>query len=404
MLLTAAELRLLVVSRDPAADTETLDIAHEALFRRWPRLADWIEDERDFLLFTQRLDQRLADFTESGGHPDYHLPQTDLRTAQHWKQAHGKTFRPDQQAYIARSAAFWAEDAADDAARALWGRLELSFQNWDRMPEHDRLALTSLWTAGNDTSCRFFVLATSDQDSARKFNRRRALVLRAALGLDPAIAIDRAAPALEGESAATIHETAFAWLTLARHLAPVTAIDATRIVDRAIGLAAETTNPYQLQATAEGIAALAGHLDPETIRAAATRIVDRAIGLAAETTYPDKLQATAEGIAALARHLPAPAVVLVAVELLKHPLGGGGEVTDTLLRIITTALDRPDLLRPFPEQSFWAVMQHLAELKAANPDWDWLDLARPPLPLDELVATFRSLCADPPDWPGTPQA
>jgi hypothetical protein len=43
-------------------------------------------------------------------------------------------------------------------------------------------------------------------------------------------------------------------------------------------------------------------------------------------------------------------------------------------------------------------------VKAANPDWDWLDLARPPLPPDELVATFHRLCADPPDWPAARQA
>ena len=84
---------------------------------------------------------------------------------------------------------------------------------------------------------------------------------------------------------------------------------------------------------------------------------------------------------------------------MKRPLGGDGKATWTLIFTIVFALDRPDLLRPFPEQSFWAVMQHLAELKAANPDWDWLDLARTALPPDELVATFRRLCADPPAWP-----
>jgi ribosomal protein S7 len=585
MRLTAPDLRLLVASRDPAADTETLDIAHEALFRRWPRLADWIEDERDFLLFTQRLDQRLADFTASGDHPDYHLPQSDLRTAQHWQEAHGKTFRPDQQSYIAKSIAFWAEDVADDEAKVLWGRLELSFSAWYGMPMpgHDRAALAALFDAEGDTRRRFLVLATTDADAARKLNRKPALVLRAALGLDPIEAAKLGAPALAVAAGARAFEADFAWLTLARHLMaivpthpptivnlardllakttdddqlqdlvraiaavvmldptiaasrferslvakptdpdrlqecaaladyldrieardaaastveralaaeitdpgrlealsqalaaradtlgptkardaaaslvnralelvvetnesymlqvfaalagkldPIAAaslinraldleventkrytshvlakaiaavadkldpIAAASLVNRALDLAAENTKRYTTHVLAKAIAAVADKLDP--IRTASS--VEHALDLAAEISAPHQLQVMAQAIAALAPRLATAPVLLAAIEVLKLPLGGDEEVTDTLLHAITTALGRPDLLRPFPEQSFWAVMQHLAEVKAANPDWEWLDLARPPLPPDELVATFRRLCADPPD-------
>ena len=91
--------------------------------------------------------------------------------------------------------------------------------------------------------------------------------------------------------------------------------------------------------------------------------------------------------------------MLAANETLKQPLGGHQPVTEALMEAITRAIGRPDLLGTLPERSFWAVMRHLAEVKAAHPDWDWLDLARPPLPTDELIATFRALCADPPDWP-----
>ena len=804
--LAAPGLRLLVTYRDDTIGEQILDVTHEAIFRQWQRLASWIEEERDFLLFCQRLDQRLADYMASGGDRDYRLPQRDLERADDWQKA-GKAFRRDQHEYIAGSTESWAQDAADDAAHALWGRLELSFGDWLPTPEHDWDTLSGLWTAEADTIRRLLLLATVEQDSARKFNRRPSLMLRAALGLDPATAIARAAPAQYQLSAEAILETGLAGLTLARHLAPVANIDAartidraltltgmtttlfqpralshtiaaladqlnreaatrtvdralalagkttdssqletlahtvgvlagqldreaatrvvdcisdlagmttspsapqalarviaalaghldreaatrtvdraialagkttapgwfdgwveaiaalaghldrdaaTRTVDRAIALAGKTTNRFQfhaltqaiaalagkldheaatrsvdlaidqagrttdafqlkalaqaiaapagnldhgvihgvairildraialvgemvnlnaLQAIAQGIAALSGtldrdaathaidraiylaskttdpfqfqilaeciailteRLDPEAIRLAATRTVDRAIvfagkttdparfhawaraiaalagnldpeasyaaatrvvdrtielagntvdprqlqamaqviaafadkvhrkairdattgtvdrviDLAREATNPDRLNLLAQAIAALAGvlestatceaatrtvdralafavrtdipnslralsraidalapQLPAPAVVIAAIELLKHPLGGDEKVTETLLGTITTALARPDLLRPFPEQSFWAVMQHLAELKAANPDWDWLDLARPPLPPDELVATFRRLCADPPDWPTT---
>ena len=172
-----------------------------------------------------------------------------------------------------------------------------------------------------------------------------------------------------------------------------------RLVARALELADQTSFSPYLEALAQAMCAQAHLLEPQTFREAAGRTVARALHLAGEQTSPSGLQGLVQAIAALAPRLATAPVLLAAIELSKHPLGGDEEVTETLLRTLTTALDRPDLLRPFSEQSFWVVMQHLAEVKAANPDWDWLDLARTALPPDDLVATFRRLCTDPPAWP-----
>ena len=841
-------LRLLVTYRDDTTGEQILDVTHEAIFRQWPRLAGWIEEERDFILFCQRLDQRLGDYLASSGDPAYVVPRPEIEQAGDWQEKHGKVFPAELQTFIHGSARHWLEDAAADEARALWGRLELLLDEWDCILEHDRAALAALSTVGREARRRFLALTTTDTDAARKLNRKPELVLRASLGLEPLQAADLGASALAVTTGQTAFEAKLACVTVARHLLPIVPIRPTTIVERALALVTQTTDPEQLQVLveaigamadmlgpdkaassvdralelaseitdpgqlhallqavaamagkldpakarhtaastvdralelaaettdwiqfeplaetigamadeldpakaastalraldlaaettdpdqlhtlaeafaaiayrvdpakaastvdraldlaakttfgptlqplAEAIAAMAGKLDPAKARHAAACTVDRALELARETTFdpalrplaaaiaimaekldsakaaitvnralelagettygpavkllaeaigamaekldsanaarsvvraldlaaeatdPDQLLALAEAIAAMAqkldqaksrdaaastveraldlatkttdtdalqaltqtiatmadkldpakaastvdraldlaaevtspgqlralaetisavvdkldpekaRHAAAstvgralelagettepdqlqaladtiaatvdmvdaakarhaatitieralelaggttdphkfwvladaiavivdqldhaeaqhaaasiveralelaakainqyrfkalaqaiaamapwlsrPAISLTAVHLLKHPLGGDEKVTDTLLRAITAALARPDLLRPFPEQSFWAVMQHLAELKAVNPDWDWLDLARPPLPPDELVATFRRLCADPPDWP-----
>ena len=52
--------RLVVVDRDPVTLTETVDMAHEALIRNWSRLRDFLNLNREFLLWRQNLDIRIA--------------------------------------------------------------------------------------------------------------------------------------------------------------------------------------------------------------------------------------------------------------------------------------------------------------------------------------------------------
>lgn len=173
-----------------------------------------------------------------------------------------------------------------------------------------------------------------------------------------------------------------------------------KTAQRASDFAANDVQLWSLETRAKAIAALADRLDGRHADPALA-VVDRAILIAATTDDRSDLPYAARGIAVVAPLLPRAPVVHAAIELLKQPLGGDVELNKTAVETIAHTLGRPDLLSEFPERSFWAVMQHLAEVKAAHPDWDWLDLARPPMPADELIATFRALCANPPDWPAT---
>jgi len=58
-ILAAREARLVVMGRDETSGNETVEVAHEALIRGWSDLKQWIDKDREFLLWRQQLDRFL---------------------------------------------------------------------------------------------------------------------------------------------------------------------------------------------------------------------------------------------------------------------------------------------------------------------------------------------------------
>jgi hypothetical protein len=56
-----------------ASEQETVEVAHEALIREWDRLKSWLNEDRGFYLWRQRLDQAIRDYEEHGKQADYLL-------------------------------------------------------------------------------------------------------------------------------------------------------------------------------------------------------------------------------------------------------------------------------------------------------------------------------------------
>lgn len=54
--------RLLVVSRNESANLEIIEVAHEALIHNWDRLKEWVNKDREFLLWRQRLNVKISDW------------------------------------------------------------------------------------------------------------------------------------------------------------------------------------------------------------------------------------------------------------------------------------------------------------------------------------------------------
>jgi DNA-binding SARP family transcriptional activator/WD40 repeat protein/tRNA A-37 threonylcarbamoyl transferase component Bud32/energy-coupling factor transporter ATP-binding protein EcfA2 len=79
--------RLLLADRDPITHGPTIEVAHEALLRAWPRLRSWIEDEREALILGRRFRSALNDWESSGRDADYLLSGARLAAFDEWSAA-----------------------------------------------------------------------------------------------------------------------------------------------------------------------------------------------------------------------------------------------------------------------------------------------------------------------------
>jgi WD40 repeat protein len=93
--------RLLISRQDGAA--RTLEVAHEALFRAWGRLAAWLDQDRAFLLWRKRLDQALEFWTEGGKSRERLLTGALLREAEVQLKEHSDRLSDEERTLIKAS-------------------------------------------------------------------------------------------------------------------------------------------------------------------------------------------------------------------------------------------------------------------------------------------------------------
>ncbi|MFJ2830431.1 hypothetical protein ACIPC1_23190 [Streptomyces sp. NPDC087263] len=113
--------RLLTLDRD------WIDITHEALIGNWPRLQDWLTEDRNGLRIHRRL--TYATDTWESGHRDEHslFRGTRLALATEWADAHESLLTDRERRFLSASRAAEAavEAAARRRTRRLWQLLAL---------------------------------------------------------------------------------------------------------------------------------------------------------------------------------------------------------------------------------------------------------------------------------------
>ncbi|MFN2161973.1 MAG: AAA family ATPase [Candidatus Promineifilaceae bacterium] len=72
----------LVRARLITVDDDEVQVAHEALIRRWPRLRSWIDENRERLSFNRRLTRAAQEWEENGRQPDYLFRGAQLAQAE----------------------------------------------------------------------------------------------------------------------------------------------------------------------------------------------------------------------------------------------------------------------------------------------------------------------------------
>ena len=95
--------RLLSFDHDPLTRQPTVEVAHEALLRQWPRFRQWLDEDRDDLRIMRHLTTAADEWARSG-RPDAELYRGGrLESAESWMDQHQGEVSADERAFLERS-------------------------------------------------------------------------------------------------------------------------------------------------------------------------------------------------------------------------------------------------------------------------------------------------------------
>jgi len=95
-----ADARLLVIGQEGADGKFTVEVAHEALIRKWGRLREWLDEDREFLLWRRRLQVGLDIWRHTGKDEASLLRGTPLRVSERWLSLRQDTLSSEEGAFI----------------------------------------------------------------------------------------------------------------------------------------------------------------------------------------------------------------------------------------------------------------------------------------------------------------
>lgn len=99
-----AKERLLVTGRDEASGKETVEVAHEALIQHWARLRQWLDADREFLTWRERLEAALGEWERTSRKDAGTLLRgAPLAEAEHWLSERADDLTEDERTYIQAS-------------------------------------------------------------------------------------------------------------------------------------------------------------------------------------------------------------------------------------------------------------------------------------------------------------
>ena len=100
---TLADERLLVTSQLAGSAEETIEVSHEALIRHWERLTQWVEADRRFLAWQQRLGASIKQYEESHRSSDLLLRGLPLTEAVDWLKNMPDDLSPVEREFVTAS-------------------------------------------------------------------------------------------------------------------------------------------------------------------------------------------------------------------------------------------------------------------------------------------------------------
>jgi hypothetical protein len=97
--------RFLTFDRDPLTRAPTVEVAHEALIREWPRLRGWLAESREDLRQQRLLAQAAGEWQAAGRDPGYLLRHVRLDQFAGWVASTSVALTADERAFVEASVA-----------------------------------------------------------------------------------------------------------------------------------------------------------------------------------------------------------------------------------------------------------------------------------------------------------
>lgn len=141
---TLVDARLLIADRRD--DENTIEVAHEALFEGWDQMRAWVADNREYLLWRNRLQLRLEDWRASGRDENSALQGGPLQEAFKWLERNPEDLTDEERAFIR-----WPLSDEFQIRRVIATARDMLASTADRVTrERQRAWLTSLILAGEE--------------------------------------------------------------------------------------------------------------------------------------------------------------------------------------------------------------------------------------------------------------
>jgi serine/threonine protein kinase/DNA-binding XRE family transcriptional regulator len=151
--------RLLTFDHDPVTRGPTVEVAHEALLREWPRLRGWLRDGREDVRRQRLLAQAAAQWAQNDRDDSYLLRGSRLTAFEAWAETTTVALTSDEQHYLQTSLA-----ARDERHTAEEARRRRELETAQRLAEEQ-------------------TKRAEEQTRAAHSLRRRAIFLAGALGI-----------------------------------------------------------------------------------------------------------------------------------------------------------------------------------------------------------------------------
>jgi WD40 repeat protein/serine/threonine protein kinase len=114
---TFGQYRLLTFDRDPVTRSPTVEVAHEALIREWDRLRQWLDEDREFLMWQQRLRAGLHQWEASEQDEGALLRGAPLVEAENWLNQRRTDLNEAEREFIQAGLALRERQAAEREAQ-----------------------------------------------------------------------------------------------------------------------------------------------------------------------------------------------------------------------------------------------------------------------------------------------